>query len=66
VKCLACDVVLTDFEATRKYECGDYIDLCNHCFHSGVSEELLSVEREDLRGSKDEEIIEDYFDAEAL
>ncbi len=64
MKCRACDVILTDFESTRKYETGDYIDLCNHCFFSGVNEDILPVEREDLR--TDEELKEDYFDAEAL
>jgi len=64
MKCRACDVILTDFEATRKYESGEYIDLCNHCFFSGVDEEVLAIEREDLR--TDNELEEDFFDAETL
>jgi len=31
MKCLSCDVVLTDHEATRKYEWGEFIDLCDRC-----------------------------------
>lgn len=66
MRCLACNVVLTDFEATRKYETGSFIDLCNHCFHSGVSENLIYIEREDLRNSNEETLKEDYFDAETV
>lgn len=36
MKCLACDKVLSDQEATRRYinsdgSPGEFIDLCNHC-----------------------------------
>lgn len=31
MKCLACDVILTDNEATRKNEHNEFIDLCNSC-----------------------------------
>lgn len=35
MRCMACDVVLTDFEATRKYHGTDkHIDLCNDCFYT--------------------------------
>ena len=33
MRCLACNKILNDFEATRKSAItGEYIDLCNHCF----------------------------------
>ena len=33
MRCVACNCVLTDFEATRKgVNTGEYIDLCNKCF----------------------------------
>jgi hypothetical protein len=33
MKCLSCDCILSDFEATRKSAVtGQYIDLCNTCF----------------------------------
>lgn len=64
MKCRACDVILTDFEATRKYETGEFIDLCDYCFYSGVEEDIIPVEREDLR--TDQNLEEDHFDAETL
>jgi len=57
MKCLSCDTILSDFEACRKYSTGQYIDLCNRCFYSGVSEDLNPcIERDDLRKSSEEPI----------
>ncbi len=54
MKCLACDRILNDFEATRRYQgSGEFIDLCNKCFHSGVSDDLNFSEREDLQEYED-------------
>lgn len=65
MKCLACDKILTDFEATRRYHVdGPFLDLCNHCYHSGVSEQLDTIDRPDL--AEVEELTEDNFDHEAL
>lgn len=65
MKCLACDKILSDFEATRRYSSeGEFIDLCNHCFHSGVAEQLTASERPDLLDF--EVLVEDTFDEEAL
>lgn len=47
--CLACDCLLSDFEATRKYESGEFVDLCNHCFYESDLEGLVILEREDLQ-----------------
>ena len=56
MRCLACNKVLSDFEATRKSATtGQYVDLCNHCFHD-VEYDIASLEREDLRN-------DDSFDA---
>jgi hypothetical protein len=56
MRCLACNKALNDFEATRKSSTtGEYVDLCNHCFHN-VEQDIESVVREDLR---DEESYED-------
>lgn len=56
MRCLACNVALSDFEATRKFSgSGEFVDLCNHCFHSGVDEEISSDEREDLHEQNDDE-----------
>ena len=54
MRCLACDKNLSDYESTRRYsQSGEFIDLCNHCFHSGVSEQLNFSEREDLAEYED-------------
>jgi hypothetical protein len=56
MRCLACNKILNDFEATRKSAItGEYIDLCNHCFQP-VEYDVEAVVREDLR---DEESFED-------
>ena len=53
MRCLACNKVLNDFEATRKSATtGEYVDLCNHCFHN-VEFDIDSLEREDLRNEAD-------------
>ena len=41
MKCLSCDCILQDFEATRKYkDTEEYIDLCTTC----LDESLLNQE----------------------
>lgn len=48
MRCLSCNAALTDYEATRRSANTDeFIDLCNHCFAS-ISEDLQTIEREDL------------------
>lgn len=49
MRCRACDVVLTDFESTRKsVKTGEYIDMCDKCFQ--FTKAYIEVEeREDLR-----------------
>ena len=50
MRCIACDCLLTDFEATRKSDATkEYLDLCNRCvMASDISGELS--ERYDLEG----------------
>lgn len=63
MRCLACNKILNDFEATRKSATtGTYVDLCNHCFHD-VEYDIQSLEREDLRESDD---IEDDIELDDL
>lgn len=31
MKCLSCDVILTDAEATTKTKSGEFLDLCYNC-----------------------------------
>ena len=55
MKCLACDKILTDHEATRRFsKSKEFVDLCSHCYYSGVNEEVNSTEREDLQEYEDE------------
>jgi hypothetical protein len=55
MRCLACNKILSDYEATRRFEQSkEFVDLCNHCFYSGVSEELNTSEREDLSEIEDD------------
>lgn len=60
MRCLACDCVLTDFEATRKWtRTGEFVDLCDRCF-SGLNTTRADVdERDDLRDH--EELPEDFL-----
>ena len=63
MRCLSCNKILSDFEATRKSaNTGEYLDLCNHCF-SDIQYDVDAVVREDLR--EDETVDEDeVFDDE--
>jgi hypothetical protein len=42
MRCLACDVALSDIEATRKDKHGEFIDLCSVCFFAG-NEDFLTL-----------------------
>jgi len=53
MRCRACNKNLNDFESTRKNDQGDYLDLCNHCYHT-VKEEVFTEERSDLSFGDDE------------
>ena len=55
MRCIACDVRLTEFESTRKYEnTNEFVDLCNHCLDAL---DFHTAERYDLEG-KDEHFVE--------
>jgi hypothetical protein len=61
MKCLSCDTILTDIEATRKFEkSNDFVDLCNYCFLT-ISDEVEVIENqtlsENLNDSKEDESI---------
>lgn len=32
MRCLCCNKNLNDFESTRKYSDGTYVDMCNKCY----------------------------------
>jgi hypothetical protein len=52
MKCLACDKVLNDYEATRKNSTGDYVDLCNGCI-AQTTDDTYSTHRIDLESEAD-------------
>jgi hypothetical protein len=52
MRCLACNIDLSDYEATRKDKHGCFIDLCNACYSSG-SADLEDTVRLDLIGEAD-------------
>jgi len=59
MKCLSCDVILSDFEATRKYAgSGQFVDLCNKCFKT-IDSDVVTTERTDLF-YEDGETYDDY------
>ena len=53
MRCLACNALMSDFEATRKsVNTNEYIDLCNHCYYS-ISDDVNALERTDLEHEED-------------
>lgn len=59
MRCIACDKLLSDFEATRRSAITDeFTDLCNHCFAS-ISEDLHTIERSDLAHDEDTMTVDD-------
>lgn len=55
MRCISCDTELTDFESTRRYESGNFIDLCNECCSSVKDDGILLLERGDLMTPTDED-----------
>jgi hypothetical protein len=53
MRCLSCNCSLNDFESTRKYLNGEYIDLCNRCFNSSDMRNIDVIERPDLAEYED-------------
>jgi hypothetical protein len=62
MKCICCDCILTDFEATRRNaRTKEFLDICNSCFEP-IKNEFTVVEREDLRNTvqvEDEDYVSD-------
>lgn len=54
MRCLSCNWILSDFEATRKAAfSGEFVDLCNRCYDT-IREDLLTIERTDLSVDEDD------------
>lgn len=48
MRCISCDCNLNDYESTRKYEDGTYVDMCGRCFRASDMGSIAVIEREDL------------------
>ena len=57
--CTACNVELTDFEATRQDTSGEYVNLCNECFRF-IQDDVDSTVRFDLMNEADVNYSDDY------
>lgn len=59
MRCRACNANLSDYESTRKYKNGEYLDLCNHCFSTikdilnDIEDRCDLAEYEDILGEED-------------
>ena len=53
MRCAACDCNLNDYESTRKYPDGSYVDLCNRCFNHSDLVDMPIVVRDDLAEYED-------------
>jgi len=65
MRCEACDEPLSDYESTRRSVVTmEYINLCNECVKGIGAENLLTLDRPDLRHQTDDIVLTD--DAEAI
>lgn len=54
MKCLSCDTILSDAEATRKFSVsGEFVDLCDDCFVT-ISDDVSVMENSNLREELDQ------------
>jgi len=62
MRCLSCDCILTDYEATRKSaHTNQYLDLCNSCFRY-IEDDMETVDRPDLEHEDGETDDDDTLD----
>ena len=63
MRCLSCNRALNDFESTRKYESGEFIDMCGSCFNQSDMRDIPVIERDDLAEYEDaSDLGDDLFD----
>ena len=59
MRCISCNVALTDYESTRKsLVTNDYFDMCNSCFKT-IKNDLAYRDRLDLISSNDFNEVDD-------
>lgn len=62
MRCLSCNAILSDFEATRKsVNTNSYIDMCNRCYYT-ISDDVAALERDDLAHDEDLDSDHDSLD----
>lgn len=60
MRCESCDEPLSDYEATRRSVVTmEYINLCNECVKRVGAENLLTIDRPDLRHQTDDIVLTD-------
>ena len=59
MRCISCNKNLNDFEATRRYEDGTFVDMCKGCFSTSDRENVVVIERADLCEENDVESDDD-------
>ena len=52
-RCLSCDGLLTDYESTRKNLNLEFVELCNDCLSAADMEDILLLDRPDLKHHND-------------
>ena len=63
MRCLSCNQILNEYEATRKYKgTKEFIDLCSSCFNMSDLKPHSVSDRMDLRHNIDEDIDNGYDD----
>lgn len=63
MRCLSCNCILSDFEATRKsVNTNSYIDMCNRCYYT-ISDDVATLERDDLAHDEDMDSDHDSLDS---
>jgi hypothetical protein len=63
MRCIACNKALNNYEATRKSATtGEYLDLCNNCFHN-IDQDVEAIIRPELL---DESSVEDEQELDDL
>lgn len=55
-RCKCCNRIMSDFEMTRKYKDGTYVDMCNKCFKASETTEPV-IERRDLSKLDDDDSV---------
>ena len=53
MRCQACNVILTPVQSVRKFESGEFVDLCDKCL--GTIQDQVSYDEPELPEESDDE-----------